>query len=1259
MPSWAPRAARYTALVTGSYSCQAYCVSAASCADCDSAYATVLGCETPVTLPLSENFNATSDPAPMPGCWTYADSAGTNAHWTTSTAYARSGRSASIAYPLVGQGALNDWLFSRGFSCTAGDTVIVDYWYRMTSTPGSYADQMEVKAGTGNNVAAMTIAVDPLFQFSNSGYLERTPHFVAPTTGIYYIGWHALSGEDASRGIGLDDIQIYRFGTCAPPTAVTVEAATGQSFVTLTCNVTGGFGGLPQYRWYTGSSCATGTPIPGATASTYAAYVSGVYSCKAWFVDAVSCGGCDSAAATVLPDPCLPGLVLPPYVIQDFSGSSMPACWSEENVNNDGYVWANAGSSYAALNTDLNPANDWLISAPYQLTGGTPYQIEYQRWSAGAGNPQTIALAAGTVRHSSTMNSIVLAPYSFNNTSPLRDIAVFTPAATGSYYFGIHCTTTPAGGGVRVDDFVVYPQGACSPPTSVTVNSVVDLDSATLVCNAAGGFGAEYSYQWYSGAVCDPMNAIPGATEPSFGTTVSGTFACKVYIGDPETCGLCDSATATVFQCAANPVTTWPYIESFEGHIVPLLPDCWRQQDVNGDGLGWEGSWIYPRTGARSAFCQLSAAGTFRVNDWLFSKPVHFTAGDTMVVEYWFRQYQPGVLGEMETMEVRAGFAPRDNAMEFEIDPEFNFGNTSYDEHVIHFIVPVTGNYYFGWHGTSGIWLNGILVDDVTIYPYGFCTAPTVSVPNVTFPDQVILTATALGGIGEPIQCQWYSGTVCTPATLIAGATSPVYTTTVSGTYTCKAWRTNAETCAGFGSGVATVLVPQAGETCTNPITLTPPASGTQALVAGSTAEFYPSCTVTCGTVTSGGPDVFYSLTLTGQPQFNCRRIAFALTDGHTEDAGDMQLMLFEGAGNCCSTPLLCNDNDLEFTNRPGWDVLAQHPGGHSSYIAAELEPGTYLIRIGYAGMGSGTYALTVYDNGSCYEPCIKATNVTVYLNPSSPTHAWLNFTAPSGGSYKVYSTAIKGNDGDPRDGDPQWTLEATLPVAAAGAVQWTDSRVTDGYRNYVVIHDCPILGRCCYGNPQGPSCTDNAQAECLALSGSWNRYARCATDPCPWVQPAPGEFCLDATLLEGPLPIIAMGSTTNHVNNLDWYVEFPNPAPTPDCWQVDFVGTSNLQGPDVWWQWVVPATGLYNFNTCPTLWNDCIVLFDYTCPTPPTVDNVICGNDDGGPGRCQMNPASASLQQIPLVAGQHILIDVDGFAPADSGNFTLTISAD
>ncbi len=68
---------------------------------------------------------------------------------------------------------------------------------------------------------------------------------------------------------------------------------------------------------------------------------------------------------------------------------------------------------------------------------------------------------------------------------------------------------------------------------------------------------------------------------------------------------------------------------------------------------------------------------------------------------------------------------------------------------------------------------------------------------------------------------------------------------------------------------------------------------------------------------------------------------------------------------------------------------------------------------------------------------------------------------------------------------------------------------------DFVSINDDPPpTGRCCYGDPFSPSCSDVSQAECATLGGTWDITKTCA-EPCPIA--GPGDNCAAPVVVNLP----------------------------------------------------------------------------------------------------------------------------------------------
>jgi CubicO group peptidase (beta-lactamase class C family) len=140
-------------------------------------------------------------------------------------------------------------------------------------------------------------------------------------------------------------------------------------------------------------------------------------------------------------------------------------------------------------------------------------------------------------------------------------------------------------------------------------------------------------------------------------------------------------------------------------------------------------------------------------------------------------------------------------------------------------------------------------------------------------------------------------------------------------------------------------------------------------------------------------------------------------------------------------------------------------------------------------------------------------------------------------------------------------------------------------------------------------------------------------------------DDCSDYIDLTGmALPLTVTGTTVGAAND---YGPFSS---RPECWQGERWYLSSAQGADVTYKWTAPAAGEYTFSLCHSeAANTDLLLYDFTCPDEPVYpENFICGNDAG----CVFN---ALLKDIPLTAGQSVLIVVDG-GEAGEGLFELDI---
>ncbi len=265
---------------------------------------------------------------------------------------------------------------------------------------------------------------------------------------------------------------------------------------------------------------------------------------------------------------------------------------------------------------------------------------------------------------------------------------------------------------------------------------------------------------------------------------------------------------------------------------------------------------------------------------------------------------------------------------------------------------------------------------------------------------------------------------------------------------------------------------------------------------------------------------------------------------------------------------------------------------------------------------------------------CDPATELTVLRGAGPAANVNLRFYAPAVGNYKVFRTDNKNNDGDPDNGaDPDWTLLTTVNDAAVGYHTVVDQPLA-AYYNYVVVHDCTPpepMGRCCYGDPQSPSCQSPvSQAECTALSGTWTFGLNCTDNPCP--VPNAGETCASAIALTVPGSVD--GATDGFLNDYDASCPYTG-------------GTS----PDIVYSYTPVQTEMVSLTLCGgiTNYDTKLYVFEGSCTGTP----IACSDDECTAPNYTF-PYVSALVCVPMNAGITYYIVVDGYGAGSFGSYTL-----
>ncbi|MCB5272237.1 MAG: carboxypeptidase regulatory-like domain-containing protein, partial [Candidatus Cloacimonetes bacterium] len=158
---------------------------------------------TVTSFPLNESFDTVTVPA-LPLGWTSLSVSGGTANWASYASNSNSApNSASIGYNS--SLPLDDWLISPPINFESGSTYSVSFYYRGGST--SYVEKLKVMLGTSNQIADFTtqVFIDESINFTT--YTRAFATFTVPSTGTYFLGWHAFSPTNQLR-MYVDDIII-------------------------------------------------------------------------------------------------------------------------------------------------------------------------------------------------------------------------------------------------------------------------------------------------------------------------------------------------------------------------------------------------------------------------------------------------------------------------------------------------------------------------------------------------------------------------------------------------------------------------------------------------------------------------------------------------------------------------------------------------------------------------------------------------------------------------------------------------------------------------------------------------------------------------------------------------------------------------------------------------------------------------------------------------------------------------------------------
>ena len=111
-------------------------------------------------------------------------------------------------YNANGTTAADDWLFSQCFVLDSAETYYLSFLSRVASA--SFPEDMSVYIGSAQQSSFMSTQLVQLNNMTNVIYDSLGVLFTVPSSGVYYVGWHAESSANNWR-IDLDNINLGLF----------------------------------------------------------------------------------------------------------------------------------------------------------------------------------------------------------------------------------------------------------------------------------------------------------------------------------------------------------------------------------------------------------------------------------------------------------------------------------------------------------------------------------------------------------------------------------------------------------------------------------------------------------------------------------------------------------------------------------------------------------------------------------------------------------------------------------------------------------------------------------------------------------------------------------------------------------------------------------------------------------------------------------------------------------------------------------------
>jgi hypothetical protein len=237
--------------------------------------------------------------------------------------------------------------------------------------------------------------------------------------------------------------------------------------------------------------------------------------------------------------------------------NELPVCWSATNLGTYTFTQiADYGSYNRNARTGTKAAyfkwgcNDRFFTPGFQLSAGVAYQFSYWYVTDAYTGWNTLELGAYSGQTAGTLVQTLNTVTAPVNTTYVQVNATFTPTTTGTYYFGIYCSSNSVPYYLTFDDLSLTASAVTCPiPTNLAVSGITS--SGATATWTAGGTETQWEIAYKPTASSTWLTSIVNTTPtyPLTGLTSGTPYDVKVR-------AICAAGDSSVYTAIVNFTTT-------------------------------------------------------------------------------------------------------------------------------------------------------------------------------------------------------------------------------------------------------------------------------------------------------------------------------------------------------------------------------------------------------------------------------------------------------------------------------------------------------------------------------------------------------------------------------------------------------------------------------------------------------------------------------------------------------------------------------